>query len=230
LLRRLDIPARYAVGYAVHETSGSGFVVRLRDAHAWCLVWNPGTKVWDDFDTTPASWVAEEEKHASAFQWLSDAWSRLGFEFAKFRWGQTNVRKYLLIAIVPGLGVLLYQFIFRRGRRRKAGAKKPAEEFFNWPGLDSDFYQLEKKLAERGVPRGASEPLNEWLERVAETPGISELRGPLEELLRLHYRYRFDPLVLNEADREVLRAETRVCLESLTRAEAFASARKGERE
>jgi hypothetical protein len=219
LLRQLDIPTRYAVGYAVHETSGSGYVVRLRDAHAWCLVWNPDKNIWDDFDTTPASWVAEEGKHASAFQWLSDAWSRLGFEFAKLRWGQTNLRMYLLIAIVPGLALLLYQIIFRRGRRRKkAGDAKPLE-IFDWPGLDSEFYQLEEQLVERGVPRGASEPLNEWLERVAQTPGVAELRGSLEKILRLHYRYRFDPLGLNEADREVLRAETRACLEKLARAE-----------
>ena len=41
LLRQLGIPARYAVGYAVHECAGQKYVVRQRDAHAWCLVWNP---------------------------------------------------------------------------------------------------------------------------------------------------------------------------------------------
>src|SRR4029077_6554167 len=60
LLRALDIPARYAVGYAVHESSHNGFVVRQRDAHAWCLVWNPNTRSWLDFDTTPPSWMDEE--------------------------------------------------------------------------------------------------------------------------------------------------------------------------
>ena len=32
LLRELNIPARYAVGYSVHENSGSKYVVRQRDA------------------------------------------------------------------------------------------------------------------------------------------------------------------------------------------------------
>lgn len=223
LLRQLGIPTRYAVGYAVHETSGSGYVVRLRDAHAWCLVWNPTTRVWDDFDTTPASWVEAEKQHASAFQWLSDAWTRLGYEFAKFRWGQSNVRKYLLIGIVPGLAVLLWQIIFRRGRRRKkADTGKPMESF-DWPGLDSEFYQLEKQLAERGIPRGTSEPLNEWLTRVATAQGLTELCAPLQEILRLHYRYRFDPLGLNETDRELLRREVGVCLESLARVEIMSN-------
>jgi hypothetical protein len=84
-----------------------------------------------------------------------------------------------------------------------------------WPGLDSEFYLLEKKLAERGVPREPSEPVSDWLERGAETSGLADLRAPLHELLRLHYRYRFDPLGLNEADREALRREARACLGSL---------------
>jgi hypothetical protein len=86
---------------------------------------------------------------------------------------------------------------------------------FHWPGLDSEFYQLEKQLAEHGVPRGASEPLNEWLARVATTPGLAELYAPLQEILRLHYRYRFDPLGLGAEDREVLQREVQSCLEVL---------------
>jgi hypothetical protein len=215
LLRQLEIPTRYAVGYAVHETSGRGYVVRLRDAHAWCLVWNPETRVWDDFDTTPASWFAEEAKRASAFQWLSDVRSRLAFEFAKFRWGQSNIRQYLLLAIVPGLALLLYQILFRRGRRKQKTAASADTERFDWPGLDSEFYQLEKQLGERGVPRGASEPLNEWLARVATMPGLAELGAPLQEILRLHYRYRFDPLGLGAEDREGLQREVKSCLEAL---------------
>ena len=118
LLRELKIPARYAVGYAVHEKSGHGYVVRERDAHAWCLVWNAQTRTWEDFDTTPASWVASEGKRASVWQWLSDFRSWIGFQIAKFRWGQTNLREYILWALVPMLVLLLYQIVFRRGRRR----------------------------------------------------------------------------------------------------------------
>jgi hypothetical protein len=39
----------------------------------------------------------------------------------------------------------------------------------------------------------------------------------LQRLLRLHYRYRFDPLGLNPSDRETLRRETKTCLASLAR-------------
>jgi len=227
LLRRLDFPTRYAVGYGVHEKSGSGYVVRLRDAHAWCLVWNDDKKLWDDFDTTPAAWMAEEAKRASALQRLQDVWTRIGFELAKIRWGQSNLRLYLLIAIVPGLAVLFYQIVFRRGRRRKKASAEDLE-IFNWPGLDSEFYQLEEKLAERGLPRNASEPLKEWLERVGNAPGLSEFRAPLGEILRLHYRYRFDPLGLTEADRTVLQQSVRTCLEALLRQEQARESHPGE--
>jgi len=216
LLRRLELPARYAVGYAVHEGSGRKYVVRERDAHAWCLVWDQESQTWLNFDTTPASWVETESKRASPLQWLSDAWSRIGFEIAKIRWGQSRLRQYLLIVIVPGLALLLYQIIFRRGRRRRVGDKDQQELATIWPGLDSEFYLLEKRLAERGVPREPSEPISDWLERVAETAGLTELRTPLYGLLRLHYRYRFDPLGLSDADRETLRQEARRCLEALS--------------
>jgi len=226
LLRQLGIPARYATGYVVHETSGSGYVVRLRDAHAWTLVWDPEQKLWTNFDTTPASWIQEESKNKSLFQWLRDGWSRLVFEFSKLRWGQSKLRQYLLWIMIPGLALLLYQILFRRGRRRQ-GKPKSGEDFLaHYPGLDSDFYQLEKEIARRGVPRDPSEPLNEWLRRVALTPDFSGLSGPLQELLRLHYRYRFDPLGLDEADRKALHGQTRECLENLTRAETVAAVGK----
>lgn len=69
------------------------------------------------------------------------------------------------------------------------------------------------------MPREPSEPLNEWLRRVAITPDFSNLSGPLRELLRLHYRYRFDPLGLAPEDRQALHEQTRTCLERLSRAE-----------
>jgi len=220
LLRELGIPARYAVGYAVHETSRHGYVVRERDAHAWCLVWNGQTKTWEDFDTTPASWVGIEGKRASVMQWFSDFWSWVGFQISKFRWGQSNLRGYILWALIPLLAVLLFQIIFRRGRRRRSQpktGKSPAAIF--WPGLDSEFYLLERKLAARGVARQPSEPLSDWLTRALADPALADLRTPLQELLRLHYVYRFDPRGLSGAEREALTSEARICLDSLSRME-----------
>jgi len=216
LLRELGIPARYAVGYAVNEPSGHGYVVRERDAHAWCLVWNAPKQIWEDFDTTPASWVAEENKRASSMQWFSDFWSWVRFQVAKIRWGQGNLRQYILWALIPVLALLLFQIIFRRGRRRRSPSNtgKSSAAIF-WPGLDSEFYQLERKLAARGVPRQSSEPLSDWLGRALAEPALAELRNPLRELLRRHYGHRFDPRGLSGQEREALAREAKTCLDRL---------------
>jgi hypothetical protein len=54
---------------------------------------------------------------------------------------------------------------------------------------------------------------------VVEKPGLSELRAPMVEILRLHYRYRFDPNGLSAADREALKKQAASCLELLAREE-----------
>lgn len=215
LLRELGFPARYAVGYAVHEASGTKYVVRQRDAHAWCLVWEPTSGTWRDFDTTPASWVQAETGLASQLQYLRDCWSRIVFEVSKFRWGQTHLRQYLLWGVTPILALLLYQIIFRSRRRRHRGKQGETASLVPWPGLDSEFYQVERKLIQRGAMRQPGEPLSAWLSRASADPALADLRSRLQELLHLHYRYRFDPEGLSQTDREALRREATGCLASM---------------
>jgi hypothetical protein len=156
--------------------------------------------------------------HGGASVWLSDAWWWTWFEFSKLRWGQTQLREYVLIGLVPVLALLLFQIV-RQRRRRRGNKGAGAERFITWPGLDSEFYQIEKQLTQRGLPRGPNEALGEWLERAAAEPSLAELKSPLRALLRLHYRYRFDPEGLSDADREELRRAARECLEKLSRVE-----------
>jgi transglutaminase-like putative cysteine protease len=216
LLRQLEIPARYAIGYAVHENSGNQYVIRQRDGHAWCIYWDETKKIWRDFDTTPASWVKAEARH-SIFQSLSDAWSRLKFEIAKLRWGHSHIRQYLLWFLAPVLGVLLFQIISRSRRRREEHQDRMKEPA--WPGLDSEFYQLERRIASFGLGRQKSEPLSEWLERSMRQPAVQAAQYPLQELLRLHYRYRFDPQGLSVAERRQLRSTVQECLAKVQRPE-----------
>ncbi len=213
LLRQLKIPARYAVGYAVHEQSGGKYLVRNRDAHSWCLVWNENLKTWQDFDTTPSSWVAIEETHVSPLQALSDFWSRVMFEFSKFRWGQTHLRQYIFWGLIPILMILLYQIVFRR--RKRSATPHGSHPAIQWPGLDSEFYQIERELRARGMSREPSEPLSSWLLGLLNDPSLARARESLEKLLQLHYRYRFDPRGLQPDEREILRREVRGCLASL---------------
>ena len=216
LLRELKIPARYAIGYAVHEKSGANkYAVRQRDGHAWCLVWDKETKTWVDFDTTPASFIAEEEKRASMFQFLSDAWSRFRFEISKFRWGHGHIRQYILWALVPVLALLFYQIIFRKSWRRRAGKSAGGNIHDDWPGLDSEFYQLERKLKEFIGARRPGETPAKWLERAATEPALMAVKDSLRELLNLHYRHRFDPLGLSPVERAALKQAVTGCLQNL---------------
>jgi hypothetical protein len=115
------------------------------------------------------------------------------------------------------MAVLLYHIIFRRRRKQKGrGQKERLEEKNFWLGLDSEFYLIESKLAERSMAREPGEPLSIWLSRATTGPNLAEAKKSLEELLRLHYRHRFDPHGLNASDRESLRNETKVCLTRLT--------------
>jgi hypothetical protein len=219
LLRKLGIPARYAVGYYVHENSGRGFVVRERDAHAWCLVWDQPANAWKDFDTTPASWVAIEGQRASFLQWFSDFWSWVRFKAAQFAFwrSQTNSRQFILWALIPVMAWLLFQMVFRRGRKHRL-QKKTTTAFapVSWPGLDSEFYRFESKLVKRGVPRDPGETLSDWLARALADPALADLRKPLEELLRLHYGHRFDPRGLSSTERKALAREAKICLKTLS--------------
>jgi hypothetical protein len=204
LLRQLGIPARYAVGYYVHENTGHGYVVRERDAHAWCLVWDEKKQVWKNFDTTPASWVTQERNTGSPFQFLSDFQSWIEFQVLKFfEYGHSNIREYLFWGLIPALAFLLYR-IFRSSRWSKDGE---SSERMDWPGLDSEFYQLEQRLAQLGLPRQPGEPLSIWLRRATDNSDLAEFKEPLENILRLHYRHRFDPRGLSPAERQELRRQ-----------------------
>lgn len=219
LLRELGIPARYAVGYYVHEPRGGGYVVRERDAHAWCLAWNRITEDWENIDTTPSSWVGIESARTESGEWFADLRSWLGLQWGKFRWRQSHLQQYLFWSLIPVLLVLLYHIIFRRLGKRRGGKGRPSKAApVIWPGLDSEFYQLEKKLAERGAPRPTGEPLAEWLERALAEPALAEWRAPLRRLLHLHYRHRFDPHGLTAAEREAMRQNIRVALAQIAAA------------
>jgi hypothetical protein len=110
------------------------------------------------------------------------------------------------------LVVLLYQIIFRKRRRFWSGQKPSRGENADWPGSDSEFYELERGLAKRGLGRQPHEPLSIWLQRIATDRALIQLQDSISKLLTLHYRYRFDPQGLTSTEREQLREETYECL------------------
>jgi transglutaminase-like putative cysteine protease len=204
LLRAAGVPARYAVGYAVHEwsTLERRYVVRANDAHAWAMVWLDGA--WREVDTTPPEWVAVERGAVSSLS-VADVWSWAGYLFSRWRWSEREDRVtgsigWLLVPLTALLAWRLY------ARRRVATRPTRPAAAAERRGADSAFYEVERRLARLAFPRGVGEPLSGWLSRVdaARIPRLDTARLPA--LLALHYRYRFDPAGLAPDDRRALDA------------------------
>jgi hypothetical protein len=213
LLRAAGIPARYATGYAVHEWSSleRRWVVRASDAHAWALAWIGGA--WREVDTTPADWVAAEDADG-AWRMPGDVWSWLMYLFSRWRWSERDDRLpgsigWLLVPLIVALGWRLYR------RRRVAGgaSRRPAVAVpQRRPGGDSTFYLVERRLAQLTFPRAPGEPLVRWLARVRTARPAAVSTALLDELLALHYRYRFDPAGLDAAEHAALETGARAWL------------------
>ena len=67
-------------------------------------------------------------------------------------------------------------------------------------------------MAQLGLPRQPGEPLSTWLQRATDNSGLAEFKEPLENILRLHYRHRFDPRGLTPAERQELRRQVEILL------------------
>jgi hypothetical protein len=217
LLRAAGIPARYATGFSVQEWSAldNAYVVRELHAHAWVRAWVDGA--WRDFDTTPPGWLAAEAsglpRWSSLWSPLADLWSWARFRLAAWsaRAGEGGWSDALIWLALPLIAWLAWRTL--RGRRAQTttqtdhGAADP-----QWPGRDSEFYLVERRLAQLGHARPDAESVAEWLARIAAGPGPGSESVELQQLALLHYGHRFDPAGLHESQREALRAQARAWL------------------
>lgn len=212
LLRKAGIPARYATGFAAQEYSRREglYLVRMRHAHSWALAFVDGA--WREIDTTPAVWASEEEKQAaSVMQPLYDLGSWLMFKFEEWRWSESDSksRSYWAWAILPLILILLWR-IYARKKRVSADTEGAREEMRRSAmGADSAFYQIERHLAAKGFPRRKGETFLMWIKRIESGSGMGVSIPPLHAMLRLHYRYRFDPEGLSDAEKITLEREVR---------------------
>lgn len=205
ILRAAGIPARYTTGYLVHEFSPfeKCFIVREKDAHAWVSAYIRGE--WQAVDTTPPAWI--KMRNDSLFPYLSDLWSWFVFTFSDWRWrnGEDRVTKHSIWLLIP-LFIILVRRLYFSKQVKRISAEKPSESMSHpVPGADSDFYQIEKKLGESGFARYPWETLSVWIRRIESHCGISVV--PLYALLKLHYRYRFDPEGIFPDERVMLKAK-----------------------
>jgi len=221
LLRELGVPARYVTGYSVHpsSTSGDTFLVRARHAHAWAVAYDSDRKIWLEVDATPPSWDETVDADASFWEPISDLFSNLYFQYSKWRWSKVSYTKFLPGFLVPLIGILVWRIVRQKTSTRALSAAA-SYELHNWPGLDSEFFALERKLHEAGLGRLENEPLLYWRERLRQQlpPTIT-----LDRTLNLHRRLRFDPNGLNTGERAELRNEVTRLLDAF---EAMRQARQ----
>jgi transglutaminase-like putative cysteine protease len=204
LLREFHIPARYAIGYAVQEPSKEDdtYVIRERHGHAWAIAYIH--KRWVEVDSTPAGWELAEEKEFPFYEGFADRWASLSFGLLEWRWlGDWTVFRM----IAPWLAVPMIAFLAWRIFGRRMSSAVDHRESRVWPGADSDFFHLERKLAKAGLARLYGESTAVWLGRVREEqPGLAEILSPI---MSLHLKYRFDPEGLSDGDRDELRSLVR---------------------
>jgi transglutaminase-like putative cysteine protease len=213
LLRQLQVPARYATGYAVNEFSDleRAFVVRQRHAHSWALVYLDGR--WQDFDTTPASWLETEERATGKWLGLADLWSWCAYTFSKWRWRETrgNMAQYLGWLLLP-LIILLAWRVYRKKRVSRIPKEQENSEPQVISGVDSEFYLVMERLGELGFVRGPGETLSHLLARIEESHAPLISTEAFRSILPLHYRYRFDPMGISPSERSTLRLEVELWL------------------
>ena len=214
LLRGAGIPARYAVGYSAHEFSAleGQYIVRNRDAHAWTLAYVDGR--WQIVDTTPPDWAAQEQAMASPLQIVGDFFSFLGFQ-ANYRirqLGELGLKEVLAITI-PLFCYLLWRSIqVFQGRQKDTASNDKANSRYLPTGLDSELYQIEAQLKARGLERLPAESFLQWGDRLQQHLSTAQYAG-LQDLLLLHYRYRFDPKGLDKEERQRLKLLSKTWLD-----------------
>ncbi|MGR8935572.1 MAG: transglutaminase-like domain-containing protein [Gammaproteobacteria bacterium] len=199
LLRASGIPARLATGYALREYDPDLqlYIVRRRHAHAWASAFIGGR--WQDVDATPAQWAALEAAQTDGIrQSIEDFFSRLAFEFKRWRSAEDNRQQELGLGIAGLLTLYLAFRLYRnRGQWRRTSDKQEETAANPHPGLDSPWYRLEQALHGTDLALRRGESVQQWSRRLQQPE--------LQDIARLHYRYRFDPAGLPVEEQARLR-------------------------
>ena len=213
LLRAVEIPTRYAIGYSVHEYSSleNKFIVRERNAHAWNLVYVNG--VWQQFDTTPSNWIEIENDNASNLAIIKDFFSWIGFELARFskfiqKLSQTKTFWFIAIPLV----IILLLWLFRRQNKNDLYLQRVSKTATDYVlvGADSEIYAIEKALQQSGSLRHEGESWQQWLIRLEQDRQLNrDLIAELKIIIQMHYRYRFDPQGISQTERAKLASATK---------------------
>jgi protein-glutamine gamma-glutamyltransferase len=145
----------------------------------------------------------------SSLSKISQTWSSLISYCAKNVNTAIGAGLLILFGLISILSSLFFIWRARRKKRdrrlkwRKGSAKGAIEPIVD--GLDSEFYLLEKRLGERGLNRQSSETIRQWILRLKQKLPESQMSN-LNQIIDLHYCYRFDPQGITKEDRTKLRS------------------------
>jgi len=139
---------------------------------------------------------------------LNDLWSFTGFK-VQTMW--EYLRHSVLPLFLPFLGIPLLYFTFhrlfkRKGKRREISEVQDSRSDFTPAGVDSEFFMIEEKLSEAGFKRFPSETLTHWVNEMKQQHFSSTALAELEDMMDLHYSYRFDPKGISDKTRRALKS------------------------
>ncbi len=192
LLRAKGIPARYMTGYLMTEYDAERrqYLVRERHAHAWVSAYVDGQ--WEDWDFTPAQWLALEEDASAwwvgAYNLGSHAW------YDVKHWITGHRDDFNLYVTILG-GILLLGYLIKDFAKTDwhAAWKRLTPQAGDmrdlWPGKDSALYDITAYLESHIAPRSSGETLARWITRLESTGRLQTTS--LKLLLEQHYRMRF---------------------------------------
>jgi hypothetical protein len=181
LLRRMGVPSRYVVGFAVREEGGERgeYLLRGKHAHAWAQAYVGGTwrderksgsktpiwrcrgGRWVDVDLTPPDWLSEYEGNRwfqGGFDWFQKSKTSLVMWFSKS--SVSGGFKILVISLGSGFLIYLFYKMIRTRKREGRGLPGSWEEEVRKQGLLRDF---ERWLSRRVGHRPAAMPMATWL-------------------------------------------------------------------
>ncbi|ABW30239.1 transglutaminase domain-containing protein [Acaryochloris marina] len=165
----------------------------------------------DGISSEDGSFTGEKNQPPSKsfFEKLSEAWSELMTLLSEnsetLAWASSMI--ILGLVIVFGSIYLIWRMIRKKLSKRSQRRRRPSSERISKPtsdGLDSEFYQIEKRLSDWGLARLPSETVRKWLGRLEQELPDAYM-SELHQIIDLHYRYRFDPQGLTEEEREKLK-------------------------
>ena len=200
LLRAAGIPARYTVGYSVQEFSRleNQYIARARDAHSWVTAYINGR--WQILDTTPATWALIEAEGEPWWLPVSDFWSWLHYQVSS--WKNRDPEKENTKSL---LGIVIILLIYLGWRLKFKKQQKPKQLKFekpfdkkHYPGMDSPFYIFFQCLEKKMPKQYPGETMKTWLHRINHQ--MDDILS--NEVLNLHYRYRFDPAGLDNQEKK----------------------------